>query len=251
MTRASLEELFVQVARGDRTPEDAAKAASEWTTQDLGFATLDTGRAARLDHPEVIYGAGKTADQIQRLVGALAEAGQAALVTRLDPDKARVVRDAHPKCTWHPLARVLHRPGPSPREQVGLVAVVCAGTSDLPVAEEVAIVAEAFGNRVERHVDVGVAGIHRVLGRAEALRSANVVVVVAGMEGALPSVVGGLVAKPTIAVPTSVGYGASLGGMAALLGMLNSCAAGVGVVNIDNGFGAAVLASRINHGVVG
>lgn len=251
MDRATLEELFDQVARGERSPSDAAAAASAWSTRDLGFATLDTGRAARLDHPEVIYGAGKTADQIRLLVGALAEAGQAALVTRLDASKAEAVRAAHPGAAWHPLARVLHLPGPRPRPQVGHVAVVCAGTSDLPVAEEVAVVAEAFGNHVQRHVDVGVAGIHRVLGRAESLRAANVVVVVAGMEGALPSVVGGLVATPTIAVPTSVGYGASLGGMAALLGMLNSCAAGVGVVNIDNGFGAAVLASRINHGVVG
>ena len=250
MDRERLKDLFDQVARGERSPAEATVAASAWTTRDLGFATLDTGRAARLDHPEVIYGAGKTADQIQRLVGALSDAGQAALVTRLDPDKAQTVLAAHPAAAWHPLARVLHLPGPTPQPLVGLIAIVCAGTSDLPVAEEVAIVAEAFGNRIQRHVDVGVAGIHRVLGRAEALRQANVVVVVAGMEGALPSVVGGLVATPTIAVPTSVGYGASLGGMAALLGMLNSCAAGVGVVNIDNGFGAAVLASRINHGAV-
>lgn len=248
MDRTTLEALFDQVARGERTPAEALETVAPWTTRDLGFATLDTGRAARQDHPEVIYGAGKTADQIARLVGALAEAGQAALVTRLDADKAEAVCAAHPTATWHPVARVLHLEGPTPPARIGHIAVVCAGTSDLPVADEVAVVAEAFGNRVERHTDVGVAGIHRVLARAGSLREANVVVVVAGMEGALPSVVGGLVATPTIAVPTSVGYGAALGGMAALLGMLNSCAAGVGVCNIDNGFGAAVLASRINHG---
>lgn len=247
MDRATLENLFGQVARGERTPEEAAAEAAPWTTRDLGFATLDTGRAARLDHPEVIYGAGKTGDQIRRLVGALVEAGQAALVTRLDPDKAEPVRAAFPDAAWHPVARCLHLPGPTPPARVGHIAVVCAGTSDLPVAEEVAIVAEAFGNRVERHVDVGVAGIHRILGRAEALRAANVVVVVAGMEGALPSVVAGLTDRPILAVPTSVGYGAAFGGLAALLAMLNSCAAGVSVVNIDNGFGAAYQATQINR----
>jgi NCAIR mutase (PurE)-related protein len=235
------------VARGDLSPADAAERLEG--RQDLGFATLDLQRARRQDHPEVIYGAGKTAAQISGLVGALADAGQDALVTRLDADKAALVCADHPTASWHPVARVLHRPVPGPRpEPVGRIAVVCAGTSDLPVAEECALVAEAWGNRVERHVDVGVAGLHRILSRADALRAARVVVVVAGMEGALPSVVGGLVAAPVIAVPTSVGYGASFGGLAALLGMLNSCAAGVGVVNIDNGFGAAVLASRINRG---
>ena len=248
MDRARLEALLELVSRGERSPAEVANEVAPWTTTDLGFATLDTGRASRLDHPEVIYGSGKSGNQVRSLVTALAESGQAALVTRLDEAKAQTVLAAHPDASWNPMARCLYKPGPTAPEQVGHIAIVCAGTSDLPVAEEAAVVAEAFGNRVERHVDVGVAGIHRILGRAEALRSANVVVVVAGMEGALPSVVGGLVAVPTIAVPTSVGYGASLGGMAALLGMLNSCAAGVGVVNIDNGFGAAVLASRINHG---
>lgn len=242
-----LRALLDAVAAGDVSPAEAADRLEG--RQDLGFATLDLQRARRQDHPEVVYGAGKTAEQVTHLVGALAEAGQDALVTRLDPSKAELVRAAHPDAVWHPLPRVLHLPSPGARPApVGRIAVVCAGTSDLPVAEECAVVAEAWGNRVDRHVDVGVAGIHRILSRVEALQAANVVVVVAGMEGALPSVVGGLVATPTIAVPTSVGYGAAFGGLAALLGMLNSCAAGVGVTNIDNGFGAAVLASRINHG---
>ncbi len=243
---SDLRALLDAVARGDLSPADAAERLDG--RQDLGFATLDLQRARRQDHPEVVYGAGKSGDQIAQLVGALADAGQAALVTRVDPAKADVVRAAHPDIRWHPIARVLHRPAPGPQPApVGRIAVVCAGTSDLPVAEECAVVAEAWGNRVDRHVDVGVAGLHRILSRVDALRAARVVVVVAGMEGALPSVVGGLVATPVLAVPTSVGYGAAFGGLAALLGMLNSCSAGVGVVNIDNGFGAAVLASRINR----
>lgn len=246
MERASLRALLDAVAKGDRTPEQAVDALAGWPSNDLGFANLDLHRALRQDHPEVVYGEGKTAEQITVLVERLVAAGQSALVTRVDAEKSRSVCAAVPAATWHPIARVLHV-ATTPREPVGDIAVVCAGTSDLPVAEEAAVIAEAFGNHVSRHVDVGVAGLHRLLSRAAALRAARVVIVVAGMEGALPSVVGGLVSCPVIAVPTSVGYGAAFGGLAALLGMLNACSAGVGVVNIDNGFGAAVLASRINQ----
>ncbi len=210
-------------------------------------ATVDTSRALRTGLPEVIYGSGKSADQISGIIAALQRAEQDVLVTRLDPDKAERVLAEHPGATYHPRARVLaHRRRPLDAG-VGEVLVICAGTSDLPVADEAALVAEHFGNRVTRLTDVGVAGLHRVLRQAEALRSARVIVVVAGMEGALASVVAGLTDRPVIAVPTSVGYGAAFGGLAALLGMLNSCAPGVSVVNIDNGFGAAYQATLINR----
>ena len=213
----------------------------------LGFATLDLGRLRRTGHPEVIFGQGKTAGQIAALLQALHAAGQEALATRVDPEKADAALLLTPGAVYHPLARCLHLPAPQPPPRLGNITVVCAGTSDLPVAEEAALVAEILGNRVVRIHDVGVAGLHRLLARLDDLRAARVIVAVAGMEGALPSVLGGLVDKPVIAVPTSVGYGANLGGLSALLSMLNSCAAGVSVVNIDNGFGAAAQASLINH----
>lgn len=218
-------------------------------TADLGFAKVDLERFARQGVPEVIYGEGKTADQIVSILSALDAAGQfPVLATRLDDAKAKAAATAFGgKFAYFPVARI-GRLGPA-READGLgtVAVVCAGTSDMPVAEEAAVVAETLGNDVARIYDVGVAGLHRLLARADDLRAASVVVAVAGMDGALPSVVGGLVGAPVVAVPSSVGYGASFGGLSALLAMLNSCAAGVGVVNIDNGFGAGFLASRINH----
>ncbi len=211
-------------------------------------ATVDTSRALRTGLPEVIYGEGKTAAQVSGITTALRRAGQDVLVTRLEASKAEAVLADHPDATYHPTPRLLalrHAPLPDPGH--GEILVVCAGTSDLPVAEEAALVAEHFGNRVERLTDVGVAGIHRILRQADALRRARVVIVVAGMEGALASVVAGLTDKPVIAVPTSVGYGAAFGGVAALLGMLNSCAPGASVVNIDNGFGAAYQATLINR----
>ncbi len=198
--------------------------------------------------PETIYGAGKTPEQVAALVGRLVQAGQDALVTRASQAHAERVLEAHPEARWHDRARVIHLPVRPWRDLGrGAILVACAGTSDLPVAEEAAVVAHALGNRVERLYDVGVAGIHRVLGRREALASARVIIVVAGMEGALASVIAGLVDRPVIAVPTSVGYGAAFGGLAALLGMLNACAPGVSVVNIDNGFGAAYQATLINR----
>ncbi len=212
-------------------------------SEDLDFATVDTQREHRTGVPEVIYGEGKSREQIAGIMGRLSDAGQDAVVTRLDAKKAEGLPG-----TYHPVARVLvNRQEPWEDRGRGEVLVVCAGTSDLPVAEEAAVVAVALGNRVRRLTDVGVAGLHRLLKHEEALREARVIVVVAGMEGALPSVVAGLTDRPVIGVPTSVGYGASFGGVAALLAMLNSCAAGVSVVNIDNGFGAAYQATLINR----
>ena len=216
---------------------------------DLGFAQVDLDRLRRQGVPEVVYGAGKTADQIAAIAAALRDRGQSpVLVTRIDAEKAAAVAAAlGPGFEYWPAAR-LGRLGPAREpDGKGRIAVVCAGTSDLPVADEAALVAESLGNEVLRVTDVGVAGLHRLLARADEIRSARVVIVVAGMEGALASAVGGLVSAPVIAVPTSVGYGAAFDGLAALLSMLNSCAAGVSVVNIDNGFGAGFLASRINH----
>lgn len=216
---------------------------------DLGFARVDLQRKARQGFGEVVYGEGKTAEQIAAVLKSLDRHGQRpALVTRLDPEKAaRVASELGDDFTYIAEARLGRLGANRPCDGLGRIAVACAGTSDLAVAEEAAAVAEALGNRVVRIYDVGVAGLHRLLACADELRSARVVVAVAGMEGALPSVIGGLVDAPVVAVPTSVGYGASLGGVAALLAMLNSCAAGVSVVNIDNGFGAGFLASRINH----
>jgi len=216
----------------------------------LDVAHVDTGRMKRTGHPEVIFGQGKEAQDIVAILNQLHAAQQPGLVTRLDDSKAEAIQAEMPSATWHRRARVLHLPCPGHELKPnvrGDIAIVCAGTSDLPVAEEAAVVAEAFGHPVHRIWDVGVAGIHRVLGHQAVLQSASAIVVVAGMEGALASVVGGLVSCPVIAVPTSVGYGASFNGLAALLGMLNACATGIAVVNIDNGFGAAMMAMRINE----
>ena len=215
----------------------------------LGFANVDLQRLARQGVPEVVYGAGKTAEQIAGILFSLRDAGQSpVLVTRLDADKAAAVSAAvGPDFTYLPEGRLGRLGEPRQPGGFGPIAVVTGGTSDQPVAEEAALTAETLGNEVIRIYDVGVAGLHRLLSRVDALRSASVVIAVAGMEGALASVVGGLVAAPVIAVPTSVGYGAAFNGLSALLSMLNSCSAGVSVVNIDNGFGAGFLASRINH----
>ncbi len=212
----------------------------------VGFAQLDTHRALRRGFPEVIFGAGKTLTQVVKIAAKLVERGERVLATRVTPEHARALRKKFKHAVHHELARcVTIERKPLPKRP-GAIAVICAGTSDLPVAEEAAVTAEIMGNRIERVTDVGVAGLHRLLDRLETLQKASVLVVVAGMEGALPSVVAGLVDKPVIAVPTSVGYGASFGGLAALLAMLNSCSSGVTVVNIDNGFGAGYAASQIN-----
>lgn len=243
-----LRALLDQVAAGTLSVAQAEDRLAWSPVEDLGFARLDHHRSLRQGFPEVVFGEGKSVEQVVRIAGAIAGRGEGLLVTRASPEAAEAVIGHLPAADWNPLARTIHLPAEQPAQlrTTGTVLVVCAGTSDLPVAEEAAVSAAALGNPVARLNDVGVAGIHRVLAESEALRGAAVVIVVAGMEGALPSVVGGLVRAPVIAVPTSVGYGASFGGIAALLGMLNSCAAGVTVVNIDNGFGAACAAARIN-----
>jgi NCAIR mutase (PurE)-related protein len=216
--------------------------------EDLGFARVDHHRALRRGFPEVIFGEGKSPEQITSVMRALLAHGAPVLVTRVDAAKAGAVTEEIPAAIYHEVARALTvRPQEVPRRGRGTVMVVAAGTSDIPVAEEAVITAEMMGSRVERLYDVGVAGLHRLLDYLQELRQAHVFVVVAGLEGALPSVIGGLVDRPIVAVPTSVGYGASFHGLAALLAMLNSCAPGVAVVNIDNGFGAGYLASLINQ----
>lgn len=240
--------LLARVADGSVDPRQALDALALAPVESLEFASIDHHRALRQGFPEVIFGAGKTTEQVVAIADRLAARGEGFLVTRATEGASTALADRFPSVTLNAVARTAHLRGeqPPPRGR-GLVVIVTAGTSDLPVAEEAAVTAEAMGNRVARLIDVGVAGIHRLLSRASELMDASVVIVVAGMDGALPSVVGGLVTAPVIAVPTSIGYGASFGGLAALLTALNSCAAGVTVVNIDNGFGAAVAASRINH----
>jgi NCAIR mutase (PurE)-related protein len=245
-----LSALLAEVSAGTLTAAAALEQLRHFPAEQLPFASLDHHRTLRQGQPEVIFCAGKTVEQVVAIAERLAAVSGSFLGTRAIPEQAEALRAVFPGLEWHASARTVFLPGkprPEPTGK-GTVLVVCAGTSDLPVAEEAAVVAEAFGNRVERMVDVGVAGLHRLMAQGNRLRDAAVVIVVAGMEGALPSVVGGLVGVPVIAVPTSVGYGASFGGIAALLGMLNSCAAGVTVVNIDNGFGAAAAATRINQG---
>jgi len=243
-----LEALLAEVAAGRLPPGAALHRLRHLPFEDLAFARIDHHRPLRQGQPEVVFCEGKTAEQVVSICQRLAAMTGSFLGTRCSESQATELRRAFPKVVWTPLARTVHLLPEGTAEappDAGTIMVVSAGTSDLPVAEEAAVVAEVFGHRVERLVDVGVAGIHRLFASSDRLQGADVIIVVAGMEGALPSVIGGLVATPVIAVPTSVGYGASFGGLAALLGMLNSCAAGVTVVNIDNGFGAAAAASRI------
>ncbi|RMG85559.1 MAG: nickel pincer cofactor biosynthesis protein LarB [Candidatus Dadabacteria bacterium] len=246
MTREALRRLLEALRAGETSVDEALERLAALPFEDLGFAKVDHHRALRKGLPEVIYGAGKTPDQVAGIFERLAERSATVLCTRASEAAAEAVRQRFPEARYDRLARMILLEREKPRP-VGLVAVAAAGTSDLPVAEEAALTLEAFGSRVERLYDVGVAGLHRLLAHGEVLRTARCVVAVAGMEGALPSVIGGLVAVPVIAVPTSVGYGASFGGIAALLAMLNSCASGVSVVNIDNGFGAGYQAHLINR----
>ncbi len=246
MNPAELERLLQAVARGELEPAAALDRLRHFPVEQLPFAQLDHHRSLRQGHPEVIFCAGKTVDQLVMIAERLAATGAGFLGTRASADQAAALKARFPTLDWNALGRTVRLDGNRDvGEDLGSVLVVCAGTSDLPVAEEAAVTAGFLGHRVSRLADVGVAGLHRLLGAREQLDQADVLIVVAGMEGALPSVVGGLVGRPVIAVPTSIGYGASFGGVAALLAMLNSCAAGITVVNIDNGFGAAVAASRI------
>ncbi len=247
MDPISLERLLTSVQEGETPVPDALQRLARLPFEDLGHTRLDTHRALRCGHPEVVYGAGKTPEQLVDIAQAALDAHQTLLVTRVTEGGAEALMRALPDAVHHTDARAVsvERGEQAPAE--GDILVISAGTSDRPVAEEAVLTARLHGARVTHLADVGVAGLHRLLAHTERIRAARVVVVVAGMEGALPSVIGGLVDRPVIAVPTSVGYGASLGGLSALLGMLNSCAAGVTVVNIDNGFGAGVAAARINQ----
>lgn len=245
MDPVKLRALLEEVRAGRLSPVEALERLRGLPYEDLGFAKVDLHRALRAGAPEAVFCQGKNPAQIVAVLGRLAARHDNVLATRAAPEVAAAVEAAGLPHRYHAEARVVVV-RPAPTDAVGLVAVVSAGTSDLPVAEEAAVAAEALGNRVERVYDVGVAGLHRLLDHHHVLAEANVIVAVAGMEGALPSVVAGLVDRPVIAVPTSVGYGASFGGIAALLAMLNSCAPGVSVVNIDNGYGAAVQANQIN-----
>jgi pyridinium-3,5-biscarboxylic acid mononucleotide synthase len=246
MEPEQLRALLHAVRAGERSPEEALEALRTLPFEDLGYAQVDHHRFLRQGFPEVILGQGKTPEQVAGIAARLRRHDVPVLVTRIAPAAAAALAAALSPVTYHEQARCAIVGEPLPARG-GTIAVVSAGTSDVPVAEEAAITATVMGNAVERLYDVGVAGLHRLLARQALLQAARVIVVVAGMEGALPSVVGGLVRAPVIAVPTSVGYGASFGGLAALLGMLNTCASGVSVVNIDNGFGAGYIASLINH----
>jgi len=251
MTLSELRDLLEQVRQGTIDPGDAhlrlADHLSESPFEDLGFARVDHHRAIRQGFPEVIFGQGKTPDHIAAISEQIVARGHTLLVTRADESAHRAVARVVPGATFHTLGRAITFRQNDVEAGIGTVLVVAAGTADLPVAEEACITAELMGNAIDRLYDVGVAGIHRLLADHSRLLAARVLIVVAGMEGALPSVVAGLVRAPVIAVPTSVGYGSSFGGVAALLAMLNSCAVGLSVVNIDNGFGAGVIASKINH----
>jgi NCAIR mutase (PurE)-related protein len=255
MRREAVLELLRQLEAHQTTPEAVAERLAALPFEDLGFARLDHHRSLRSGLPEVIFAAGKTPDQVAQIFARLAASGVSVLATRATPEQFTAVKTLTPTAEFHDLARCITLRQdpllPTPYSLLpanGRVAVICAGTSDLPIAEEAAITAELFGAQVTRIADVGVAGLHRLLAQLDTLRQADCIVCCAGMEGALPSVVGGLVQVPVIAVPTSVGYGASFAGVTALLGMLNACSPNITVVNIDNGFGAAYVATLIARG---
>ena len=247
MNPAAIKKLFDQVKRGRLSPDEAVQRLKHLPFEDLGFANVDHHRTLRVGMPEVIFGPGKSPRQFAEIFTRLAQHGHNVLATRVSAEQFRTVRRKFRKADLHELARAVTLTHDRTIYGKGTIVVVSAGTGDIPVAEEAVVTAQIMGNEVQHLYDVGVAGIHRLLARREALTQARVVIVCAGMEGALPSVVAGLVGVPVVAVPTSVGYGASYEGIAALLGMLNSCASNVSVVNIDNGFGAGYVASVINR----
>jgi NCAIR mutase (PurE)-related protein len=247
MNEAKLRQLLEEVRTGRASADTALKQLKSFAIHDLDFARVDGHRSLRKGFPEVIYCEGKTPAQVTKIAQAILRHNENLLATRADKEAYRAVKRAFPRAKYHEAARAITVVRKALPKRRGIIAVLCAGTTDIPVAEEAVVTAEIMGNRVKRYYDVGVAGIHRLLALNEELLEANVLIVIAGMEGALPSVVGGLVDKPVIAVPTSVGYGASFGGIAALLAMLNSCASGITVVNINNGFGAGYAASLMNQ----
>jgi NCAIR mutase (PurE)-related protein len=245
--KSQLEDILERVRQGALTPAGAMDALKDYPYEDLDFAKVDHHREIRKGFPEVIYGLGKTDEQILRIAKAITAKGASLLVTRIGPATFAKLRRALPGIAYNKEGAIAYLRRRAPRPGQGRIFILTAGTSDMPVAEEAFVTCQMLGNDVERAYDVGVAGLHRLLGEYDRIKSARVIITCAGMEGALPSVVAGLFTVPIIAVPTSVGYGASFKGVAALLAMLNSCPGGVGVVNIDNGFGAAYLASQINH----
>ena len=244
--KEEIKKLLEQVRDGKVSSEEAMKSLSELPFKDLGHTKIDNHRELRTGYPEVIFCEGKTAEQVRNIMEYMSTQKVNILGTRANEEIYRAVREALPEAEYNELGRTITVKKVDVEPTKTAIAVLTAGTSDMPVAEEAAVTADIFGNRVERYFDVGVAGIHRLYTNLDRIREARVIIVIAGMEGALPSIVGGLVDKPIIAVPTSIGYGASFNGLAALLGMLTSCASGVSVVNIDNGFGAAYMASMIN-----
>jgi hypothetical protein len=248
MDKALLLKLLEEVATGRTTAQDAAQHLQYLACEDIGYAHIDHHRSLRKGFPEVIFGEGKSAEQIAGIMQRMSSQETVILATRVDPVKAQEVRGRFPAVQYHSEARMLvWKTGATPVTGRGMILVIAAGTSDIPVAMEAYVTAQAMGNLVEKIIDVGVAGIHRLFRHRGMMEQAAVLVVVAGMEGALPSVVAGMVSRPVIAVPTSIGYGTSLGGLTALFAMLNSCSSNVAVVNIDNGFGAAYVASMINR----
>ena len=247
MTDDRLKQLLTQVRDGQLTPEQALTQLRDLPYQDLGYARIDHHRPLRTGHPEVVLGRGKTPEQIAGIVAALRGRGHPVLVTKTGPEAWPAVRQVAPEAQYHEPAAAIVIPQPSPPPPQPGILIITAGTADLPIAEEARLTAELMGHNAPLIADVGVAGLHRLLARLPEIRAAQVIIVAAGMDAALPSVIAGLVSAPIIAVPTSAGYGASFNGLAALLSMLNSCAPGTAVVNIDNGFGAAYLAAQINH----
>ena len=249
MKESDIKKILQKVRTGTLSIEKAVESLRTLPFEDIGFAHIDHHRSLRQGFPEVIWGEGKSAEQLIAIIRKMRDKKYPILATRVDKKKAAQVKKIFPEATYYPASRALTVVcGRTEAKGRGMILVISAGTSDIPVAEEAVITARIMGNPVEHIYDVGVAGIHRLISQTEKLFAANVLIVVAGMEGALPSVVGGLVSRPVIAVPTSTGYGSSFGGITALLGMLNSCASGIAVVNIDNGFGAGYVASLINQG---
>ncbi len=245
--KSLLEEVLDKVQKGKLSPKKALNILKDYPYQDLIFAKIDHHRELRKGYPEIIYGLGKTEEQIVKIAQEIIKKGSNLLITKLDEENFKNVKKKIPGAQFNPLARIVYLLQKKPSPGKGKIMIITAGTSDIPIAEEAAVTCEILGNEIDKVYDVGVAGLHRFFGEYEKIKQARVIIIVAGMEGALPSVVAGVVNIPIIAVPTSVGYGASMKGLAALLAMLNSCPGGVGVVNIDNGFGAGYLASLINH----
>jgi NCAIR mutase (PurE)-related protein len=245
--KSYLEDILNKVHSGALTPDKALRVLKDYPYQDLSFAKIDHHRELRRGFPEVIFGLGKTEEQIVQISEQILKKGSNLLITKVEPDVYEGVKEKIPGTSYNSQAKAIFLKQKNPPEGKGRIVIITAGTSDIPVAEEAAVTCDILGNEIDKTYDVGVAGLHRLFGEIEKIKKARVIITVAGMEGALPSVVAGITDVPIIAVPTSVGYGASLKGVAALLAMLNSCPGGVAVVNIDNGFGAAYLASLINH----